>query len=205
MGAYPNNVDAGTVIPSGAKLTPAGPEGPIGLGPPGPTGPIGVDGPPGPAGPAGVAGPVGPAGAVGPAGPTGPAGIPTAIYLPRQGMLGSLIGAVFNTTADQPISLSSSRCLITDIIVESPSMDFSTIAPSGGIYTGPLKTGNVIVAAGQTYNTLVTAVDWKALTLAAYPLAAVVVVPTIYFSLSVSIGAPPIPTANIFVFGFKFD
>jgi hypothetical protein len=120
-------------------------------------------------------------------------------------MLGSLIGAVFNTNADQPISLSSSRCRITAIIVESPSMDFSTIAPSGGIYTGPLKTGNVIVAAGQTYNTLATAVDWKELTLAAYPLAAVVVVPTIYFSLSVSIGAPPIPTANIWIFGDKYD
>jgi len=205
MGAYPNNVDAGTVIPSGAKLTPTGPEGPIGLGPPGPTGPIGADGAPGPAGPQGVPGVAGPAGAVGPAGPTGPAGVPTAIYLPRRGMLGSLIGAVFNTNADQPIALSSSRCRITDIIVESPSMDFSTIAPSGGIYTGPLKTGNVIVGAAQTYNTLVTVVDWKALTLDAYPLAAVVVVPIIYFSLSVSIAAPPIPTANVWIFGDRFD
>jgi hypothetical protein len=120
-------------------------------------------------------------------------------------MLGSLIGAVFNTTADQPISLSSSRCRITDIIVENPSMDFSTIAPSGGLYTGPLKTGNVLVGPGQTYNTLVTVVDWKALTLDTYPLAALVVVPTIYFSLSVSIGAPPIPTANIWIFGDRYD
>ena len=30
MGAYPNNVDAGTVIPGGAKLTPAGIQGPAG-------------------------------------------------------------------------------------------------------------------------------------------------------------------------------
>lgn len=125
----------------------------------------------------------------------------TPLFLSRSGLLGSLIGAVFNTTADQPIVLNSSRCRITSIIVEKPNMDFSTIAPSGGLYTGPAKTGNVLVAAGQTYNTLVTSVDWKALTLAAYPLAAMVVSTTIYFSLSVSIGAPPIPAANIWVFG----
>ncbi len=205
MGAYPNNADAGTVIPSGAKLTPAGIQGPIGLGDTGPAGAAGAIGPAGPPGPQGIAGPAGVAGAVGPAGPVGPAGVPSAEYLPRQGLLGSLIAADFSTNIDQPIALSSSRCRITAIVVINATMDFSTIAPSGGIYTGAFKTGNTIVSAAQTYNTLGTSINWKELTLDAYPLASVIVVPTIYFSLSVSIAAPPVPFADIFVFGMKFD
>jgi hypothetical protein len=136
--------------------------------------------------------------------------VPSAIYLPRQGLLGSLIGARFDITGgagDQPIALSSSRCRITDIIVAAPSTNFSTLTPAanGGFYTGPFKTGNVIVAAAQTYATLVTSIDWKALTLDAYALAALVVVPTIYFSLSNSCTAPALVTADIFVFGEKYD
>jgi hypothetical protein len=109
----------------------------------------------------------------------------------------------FNTTADQPIAMASSKFRITSIIVTDPSVDFSAIAPSGGIYTSPAKTGNILVAAGQTYNTLVTTVDWKALTLAAYPLESLVVVPTIYFSLSVSV--VPAATGVISIFGEKYD
>ncbi len=205
MGAYPNNADAGTVIPSGAKLTPAGIQGPIGAGDEGPAGPQGPTGPPGPAGPTGATGSVGPPGATGATGATGPAGPTSAIYLPRHGLLGSLIGATFDTNADQPIALVSSRCRITDIIVESPSGDFSSMTASGGIYTGIGKTGNVIVGAAQTYSSLVTIIDWKALTLDTYPLAALVIVPTIYFSLSVLYATPPAPTANIWVFGDRFD
>lgn len=124
----------------------------------------------------------------------------TPSFLTRVGLLGSR-AISFNTTADQEITMVSSKFRITSIIVTDPNIDFSTIAPSGGIYTGAFKTGNVIVAAGQTYNTLVTVVDWKALTLAAYPLASLVVTPAIYFSLSVLVAAPPIPTANISIFG----
>lgn len=128
----------------------------------------------------------------------------TPSFLTRVGLLGSR-AISFNTTADQAITMVSSKFRVTSIIVTDPNIDFSTIVPSGGIYTGVNKTGNVIVGAGQTYNTLFTVVDWKALTLASYPLAALVVTNTIYFSLSVLVAAPPVPTAFISIFGEKYD
>jgi len=200
MGAYPNNVDAGTVIPSGAKLTPTGPEGPIGLGPPGSTGPIGADGPPGPAGPPGVAGPVGPSGATGPAGPTGPAGVPTAIYLARKGLLGSTTIA-FDNPGDQTITLNSMRCRISSIIIEGSS--YSPVAePTCAIYTGVGGSGNVVVDPGQVF-TLATSIDWQEFTLASYALIALVVSGVLYLRLG-GIGTAG-ATVRLWVFGERFD
>jgi len=202
MGAYPNNVDAGTVIPSGAKLTPAGPEGPIGVGPPGPTGAIGVDGPPGPPGPQGIAGPVGPAGAVGPAGPAGPAGVPTAIYLPRQGLLGSAtIDLGINT--DQLIALSSIRCRISSIIAEgityAPSLVLLTI------HSGPGGSGNIIVGPGQDLNSMAQTISWKELTLAAFPLAYLVLSGALYLQMDAIYVLAAGQSVRLWVFGDKFD
>lgn len=126
----------------------------------------------------------------------------TPSFLTRYGLLGSK-AINFNTTGDQAITMVSSKCRITSIIVTDPNTDFSIFGSTGGIYTGASKTGNVLVDAAQTYATLTTSVSWKALTLAAYPLAALVVVPTIYFSLSVSV--VPVATANIWIFGEKYD
>ncbi len=130
------------------------------------------------------------------------ASVASPAFLTRVGLLGSA-SVNFNTTADQAITMASSKFRITHIIITDPSVDFSMIAPSGGIYTAPAKTGNIIVAAAQTYNTMVTTVDFKELTLDTYPLASLVVVPTLYFSLSVSV--IPAATAVLHLFGEKYD
>lgn len=199
IGAYPNNAAGGTVIPNGAKLTPSGPQGALGLGPVGPVGPVGPDGPTGAVGPVG---PTGAVGAIGPAGPTGPAGPSSPLFLGRMGVLGSAT-ILFNTVGDQPITLASARCRITAIIAEGNSYS-PFVESTCAIYTSPGGAGNVVVAPGQSWNTLFTPVDWKAFTLDTYPLAALVVTGIIYLRLA---GPFPNPTATcrLWIIGEKYD
>lgn len=119
--------------------------------------------------------------------------------LPRYGLLGSLIGANFNSTADQAITIQTgvSRYIIRRIIVDNASVSMATAV--GGIYSNAGKAGVIIVAAGQTYTTLTTSGKFKDLTLEAIIGTDVVVATTIYFSLTTPQGVAA--TANIWIFG----
>lgn len=78
---------------------------------------------------------------------------------PPRGLLliGSLIGANFNTTADQPISIllpAGARFRINNIFISTPSISLTTAV--GGIYTGAGKTGAQVVPNSQGYSALTT-------------------------------------------------
>lgn len=113
-------------------------------------------------------------------------------------LLGELLGANFNSTADQPIALNiSGFYTINKIIVSGASVSLTTAA--GGIYQNPSKT-DAIVAAGQVYTALTTPAKATTLTITALgPIPATE--STIYLSLTTPQGAPA--TADIYVFGSK--
>lgn len=116
-------------------------------------------------------------------------------------MIGSIIGANFNSTADQAIAGLPSLWIPRRIVVTNASADLSAATiPLGGFYTGAAKTGTAIVAAGQSYSPLSTSAKWMDLTLAAAVLSGTdaMTVTTIYFSLSTAHGGAA--TADIYVF-----
>lgn len=117
----------------------------------------------------------------------------------RYGLLGRLIGADFNVTTDQQISILSgvSRYIIRRIITDNASINLTTAA--GGIYTLAGKAGVTIVAAGQVYSALTASTKWKDLTLEAVVGTDVFTQATLFFSLTTAQGAAA--TGNIWLFG----
>jgi hypothetical protein len=118
-------------------------------------------------------------------------------------LLGKLLGADFNTTNDQAISLfriGSGKCIVTDIIVANASINLSTA--QGGFYTGAGKTGTTIVASTQAYNAVDLSNDkWLALTLASA--AGTDVISSLYFALTTAQGSAA--TADIYVYGYALS
>jgi hypothetical protein len=119
--------------------------------------------------------------------------------LPRYGLLASLTGANFNSTADQAMVIQSgvTRYIIRRIIVDNASINLTTAA--GGIYTQAAKAGTAIVAAAQVYTALTTSAKFKDLTLEAVIATDILTATTIYLSLTTAQGAAA--TANVWVFG----
>lgn len=110
-------------------------------------------------------------------------------------LVGKLIAADFNSTNDQPISISSptTNYRYQLAIVAHPSCNMSSATvPVGGIYTGAGKTGTQIVAASfngysaLTNNTVATNGSLLSVTLAQ---AAFYNNATVYFSLSTAHGS----------------
>lgn len=119
--------------------------------------------------------------------------------LPRYGLLGSLIGADMNTTADQAIAIASgiTKYIIRRIVVTNASTSLTTAA--GGVYGAAAKSAPVIVAATQVYSALTASAKFKDLTLEAVVGTDILTATTIYFSLTTPQGGAA--TASIFVFG----
>lgn len=119
--------------------------------------------------------------------------------LPRYGLLASLTGANFNSTADQSMTIQTgvTRYVIRRIIVDNASINLTTAA--GGIYTQAAKAGTAIVAAAQVYTALTTSAKFKDLTLEAVIATDILTATTIYLSLTTAQGAAA--TANVWVFG----
>lgn len=109
-------------------------------------------------------------------------------------MIGRLIGANMNSTADQAITLMAGSWKIEGVYVTTPSLSLTTAA--GGFYTSTAKGGTAIVAAGQAYSSLVAATDVLGCTMAATP---TITNNTMYLSLTTGQGAAA--TADVFVFG----
>lgn len=107
--------------------------------------------------------------------------------------IGRLIGANMNSTADQAIALDPGQWKIEGVYSTKPSVSLTTAA--GGVYTSTAKGGTAIVAAAQSYSTLVAATDVLPATMAATP----TVSGNVYLSLTTAQGSAA--TADLFVFG----
>lgn len=115
-----------------------------------------------------------------------------------QGLLGQLLGANLNTTADQAIPMTSANYLVTAVVVTNASTSLTTAV--GGIYTAAAKGGTAMVGAGQVYSALTGDTVVLPLTLAVTTTR--LTVATLYLSLTVAQGAAA--TADLRVYGYRF-
>lgn len=113
----------------------------------------------------------------------------------EENLLGSLLGADFNSTADQSITIAAGTWRITKVTVTNASISMTTAA--GGIYTTTLKGGTAIVPAAQVYTALTSATVILNCTIAASPNAAT----PIYLSLTTGQGVAA--TADVRIFGVR--
>jgi hypothetical protein len=118
-----------------------------------------------------------------------------------QGKIGLLNGANFNTTSDQPISISYGRYTIRRITVQNCSASLTLAV--GGFYTGASKTGTTIVANTQVYTALTSAAKFLDVTLAAIITTDVLTANPIYLSLTTGQGSAA--TCNVAIFGDILD
>jgi hypothetical protein len=113
------------------------------------------------------------------------------------GRVGRLLGANFNSTADQAIAISpSGEYVIRRIIVANCSASITLAA--GGLYTGAGKTGTIVVAAAQVYTALTGSAKWIDLTLASGVTGDTVAVFTLFLSLTTGQGSAA--TCDVHVF-----
>lgn len=74
----------------------------------------------------------------------------------QQVFAGALVGANFNTTADQAISITLppgfTKWRLSNVFISSASVSLTTAV--GGFYTGASKSGTTLIANTQTYTTL---------------------------------------------------
>ena len=116
-------------------------------------------------------------------------------------LLGQLIGANMNSTADQQIVIFSApaKYIIRRIVATNASISLSTAA--GGVYPAVSKGGTAIVAAGQAYSGLTASGKFIDLTIASGYTSGgdVLTVGSIYLSLTTAQGTAA--TADIYVFG----
>ena len=134
-------------------------------------------------------GAAGPSGVTGPSGPSGPINSPA----------GQLVGASFNSTADQgiPITIPAgyTKYLIQSIAVYNASTSLTTAA--GGLYPTTSKGGTAFVASGQTYSSLTGSTISLNLTLTGAVSTTPLSATTLYLSLTTPQGSAA--TANVVV------
>ncbi len=123
---------------------------------------------------------------------------PSVDYEPWAGshrVLGSLVGADMNSTADQAIAISAAKYVIRGIVATNASINLTTAV--GGVYAAASKAGTAIVANTQAYSALTAASKFVDLTLAGETDTRTLA--TIYLSLTTAQGAAA--TADIYVIG----
>ena len=107
-------------------------------------------------------------------------------------LLGYLLGADFNVTTDQAITITAGY-RVTRIEVQNSSTNMTTAA--GGFYSAATKGGTAIVANTQVYTALTDAAQVLNCTIAAVLSG----LTTVYFSLTTGQGAAA--TADIRIYG----
>jgi hypothetical protein len=113
-------------------------------------------------------------------------------------LLGQLLGANMNSTADQIIGIGASKYIITSIVVTNASMSLTLAV--GGFYTAAAKGGTPIVAAVQVYSALTAATKYLAMTLAGILGTDYQTANPLYFALTTVQGAAA--TADIRIYGY---
>ena len=117
-------------------------------------------------------------------------------------LLGKLIGANMDSTADQRIVMLSnpSKFILRRIVVTNASISLTTAA--GGVYTATSKGGTAVVASSQAYSSLSASTLFLDLTLNTSGSASTTVkssIPNLYLSLTTAQGAAA--TADVYVYG----
>jgi len=117
-------------------------------------------------------------------------------------LLGKLISANMNSTADQQIVMFSnpSKFILRRIVVTNASISLTTAA--GGVYTAASKGGTAVVASSQAYSSLSASTLFLDLTLNTSGSASTTVkssIPNLYLSLTTAQGAAA--TADVYVYG----
>lgn len=126
-------------------------------------------------------------------------------------VVGKLLGANLNSTADQAIAIQISdadnivttgagQMVVTDVLVTNASVSLTTAV--GGVYTAASKSG-AIVANTQVYSALTAATKYLKLTLTGAALTDVLDLANLYFSLTTAQGAAA--TADIYVYARLFQ
>ena len=119
----------------------------------------------------------------------------------RYRMIGSIIGANMNSTADQAITVAapigtSRKYIVRRVIVVNASTSLTLAV--GGVYSAASKGGSAIVANTQVYTALTAAAKFLDLTLAAIALSDVRTEATLYLSLTTAQGGAA--TADLYIF-----
>lgn len=112
-------------------------------------------------------------------------------------ILAVLMGANFNITTDQAISIGSGRYVVRRIVFTNASVNLTTAA--GGIYTAAAKGGTALVPAAQVYSALTAASKFIDATLDASAGTDSFTAATLFFSLTTGQGAAA--TGDIYVIG----
>jgi hypothetical protein len=116
-------------------------------------------------------------------------------------LLGQLISANMNSTADQQIVVFSApaKYIVRRIVVTNASVSLTTAA--GGVYPQISKGGTAIVASGQAYSGLNASTKFIDLTIASGYTSggSILTAKSIYLSLTTAQGAAA--TADVYVFG----
>jgi len=117
-------------------------------------------------------------------------------------LLGKLIGANMDSTADQRIVMFSnpSKFILRRIVVTNASISLTTAA--GCVYTAASKGGTAVVASSQAYSSLSASTLFLDLTLNTSGSASTTVkssIPNLYLSLTTAQGAAA--TADVYVYG----
>lgn len=112
-------------------------------------------------------------------------------------LLGKLITANLNTTADQAIAIGAKKYII-DKIISTNASGTPTLA-AGGFYSASSKGGTAIVGTGQVYTALSAASKFNVLTLALTTDS--LTASQIYFSLTTANGSGV--TVDLYVYGFE--
>ena len=117
-------------------------------------------------------------------------------------LLGKLVAANMNSTADQQIVIFSnpSKFILRRIVATNASVSLTTAV--GGIYTAVSKGGVAVVAASQVYTSLSASTLFLDLTLSPTGSASTTVkssIPNLYLSLTTAQGGAA--TADFYVYG----
>lgn len=115
-------------------------------------------------------------------------------------LLGKLAGANMNSTADQAITIHSTKYIVTQVVTTNASTSLTTAA--GGLYAGASKT-NALVGSGQLYTALTASTKFASLTLATLAGTDVRTEGALYLSLTLGQGSAA--TADVYVFGLRLD
>lgn len=118
---------------------------------------------------------------------------------PRYGLIGKIIGANMNSTADQVFSINTGIARYQADVIQATNASTSMTTAAGGVYNTASKGGTPIVAATQVYTALSTAAKVLALTIA------VTDTNTVPLILSLTTGHGSAGTADFYIWGYIYS
>lgn len=119
---------------------------------------------------------------------------------PRYGIIGKIITANLNSTADQPFVMNTGFTTYLIDRIQATNKSATPTLAAGGVYTAASKGGSAIVSAGQVYTTLSAANIVTALTLA---LTTTFTANPLYLALTTANGSAC--TCDLYIFGWMLN